>query len=107
MEDGCWAMGQSRPAGRGPWARWGRGVVSKFRKKPVVIEAEQYSQQRHNDEGYLPEGLEQRWITDEDGSQHEGMPHIKTLEGDLRGKAESISLSHSTDIFLANETISG
>ena len=28
--------------------------MTKYRKKPVVIEAEQYSKKRHVDEGYLP-----------------------------------------------------
>lgn len=57
--------------------------MPQFRKKPVVIEAEQYSKERHIREGYLPDGVERVFITGEEGEQYEGKPCIETLEGRL------------------------
>lgn len=56
--------------------------MAKFRKKPVVVEAEQYSQERHTREGHLPPGAYPRHVAQEDGSSHEGMPAVRTMYGD-------------------------
>ncbi len=56
----------------------------KYRKKPVIVEAEQYSLDRHREEGYLPPGVDHAFFMDEDGVQQEKLnPIIKTLEGTL------------------------
>ncbi|KKM71460.1 hypothetical protein LCGC14_1430430 [marine sediment metagenome] len=57
--------------------------MAKFRKKPVVIEAEQYSKKRQIEEGYLPRGVRCLYVTDEDGSPHEVSPIIETLAGNM------------------------
>lgn len=58
--------------------------MDKFRTKPVVIEAEQYSRQQHIETGYVPEGVTKRQIPNEDGGSHEGTPVITTLESEMR-----------------------
>ena len=57
--------------------------MSKFRKKPVVVEAEQYSRQRHLDEGYVPEGVTKNPLINDDGFLYEGVPYVETLEGQM------------------------
>ena len=53
--------------------------MPKFRRKPVVIEAEQYSKQRHIDEGYLPPGVSHGYFADGDGARRERMPEVHTI----------------------------
>lgn len=53
--------------------------MSKFRKKPVVIEAEQFMPSKKP----WPDGVRQRIITGEDGEQYEGCMVVDTLEGTL------------------------
>lgn len=57
--------------------------MPKFRKKPIVVEAEQYSKQRHLDEGYVPAGVSKKFLMDDDGAPYEGIPFIQTLEGSM------------------------
>lgn len=55
-------------------------MKTKFRKKPIVIEAEQF----FYDQKPWPEGVEMKVIfTDDDGCPHSG-PVIETLEGNMR-----------------------
>ncbi len=42
--------------------------MAKFRKKPVVIEAVQMTEERRNDNGDWPEWLHKAWNTDGEGS---------------------------------------
>jgi len=56
----------------------------RFRKKPVVIEAEQYSKQRHIAEGYVPEGVLKNQLMDEDGCPYEGIPYTETRAGRMK-----------------------
>lgn len=58
--------------------------MQQYRKKPVVIEAEQYSRQQHVDTGYVPEGVTKQRSADDDGAMIERMPVITTLEGTLK-----------------------
>jgi hypothetical protein len=60
--------------------------MKKYRKKPVVIEAEQYSRKRHIEEGYIPEGVIKNHSIDDNGVPYEGLPYCQTLEGPLRVK---------------------
>ena len=55
----------------------------RVRKRPIEVEAEQYSHQRHLDEGYVPWGVTRMFRIDEDGTQHEILPVVNTLEGTL------------------------
>lgn len=55
----------------------------KFRRRPIIVEARQYSKQRHIDEGYVPDGVSKDYFTDEDGVLRERAPFIATLEGPL------------------------
>ena len=57
--------------------------MPKFRKKPVVIEAEQYSRQRRIETGYVPDGVVKKHIVDDDGVAYEGTPYVHTLEGKM------------------------
>ena len=50
--------------------------MAKFRKKPIVIEAEQYSRERELADGYVPEGVT-RCPRSEDGGEG-GMPFVIT-----------------------------
>jgi hypothetical protein len=51
--------------------------MEKYRKKPVVIEAEQFDFYRYLDDGYLPEGVETRHTGEVPAT------FCKTLEGEL------------------------
>ena len=51
----------------------------KYRKKPVVIEAEQC----WYDKKPWPDGVEENIKIDEDGAEYEAVPFIETLEGRL------------------------
>jgi hypothetical protein len=55
--------------------------MPKFRKKPITVEAEQYSRARQIKEGYLPPGAERNFSIDDDGARYETLPHVQTLEG--------------------------
>jgi hypothetical protein len=57
--------------------------MAKYRKKPEVIEAEQYSRVRHVRTGYVPAGVVKRYGVNEEGAEYEREPVCKTLEGDL------------------------
>lgn len=57
--------------------------MAQFRKKPIIVEAEQYSRLRHIQEGYLPQGVDRAYFTDEDGVRREKTPICSTLEGPL------------------------
>jgi hypothetical protein len=57
--------------------------MAEYRKKPVVIEAEQYSRQRHIETGYLPAGVDRCYGVDDDGAPYEKRPVVKTLEGEM------------------------
>ena len=57
--------------------------MAKYRKRPLVVEAEQYSLDRHVAEGYVPNGVVKHFFTDEEGVRHERLPKIETLEGEL------------------------
>lgn len=54
------------------WKQW----------KQIVFEAEQYSKERHIEEGHLPKGVHRRIITHENGAMYEGMPGLKSTFGD-------------------------
>lgn len=53
--------------------------MAKFRKKPIVIEAEQYSVERHRADGWLPRGAIRSQVADDDGAIHEGFPYLETI----------------------------
>ena len=57
--------------------------MPKFRKKPIVIEAEQYSRQCHATTGYVPPGVTRGYYADDDGVSVERLPYVATLEGDM------------------------
>lgn len=50
--------------------------MTNFRRKPLIVKAEQYSLQKHISTGYVPEGIKRVFIVDEDGVRHETLPRL-------------------------------
>ena len=53
----------------------------KIRSRSWETDAEQYSLQRHLDEGYVPEGVVKKRLMGDDGDPYEGIPYVDVHGG--------------------------